>query len=59
MRMNFVLSFFKLFFNPEKCLGSNFDKIFVATENIVKGYTKKGKMFLSFDTNLTEAIKCM
>ncbi|CAD7080257.1 unnamed protein product [Hermetia illucens] len=40
-------------------VGSNFDKIFVATENIVKGYTKKGKMFLSFDTNLTEAIKCM
>ncbi|KAI4462734.1 bardet-biedl syndrome 7 protein [Holotrichia oblita] len=36
--------------------GSPADKIFIASENEVRGYTKKGKLFLSFDTNLTEAI---
>lgn len=25
----------------------------------VHGYTKKGRMFLSFDTGLSEPIKCM
>ncbi|CAG7829503.1 unnamed protein product [Allacma fusca] len=35
------------------------DKIFIACGNLVKGYTKKGKLFLSFDTNLAETIKCM
>lgn len=35
------------------------DKVFVATDNVVKGFNKKGKLFLSFDTNLTENIKCM
>lgn len=35
------------------------DKIFVCLENRVCGYNKKGKLFLSFDTNLTEAIKVM
>lgn len=25
----------------------------------VRGYTKKGRMFLSFDTGLSEPIKCM
>uniref|UniRef100_T1GR45 Bardet-Biedl syndrome 7 protein homolog n=1 Tax=Megaselia scalaris TaxID=36166 RepID=T1GR45_MEGSC len=39
--------------------GTTMDKVFVATDNVVKGYNKKGKMFLSFDTNLTENIKCM
>ncbi|XP_072040568.1 BBSome complex member BBS7-like [Amphiura filiformis] len=40
-------------------LGSQPDKIFVATGSEVKGYTKKGKQFLGFDTNLTESIKTM
>lgn len=35
------------------------DKIFVANENQIIGYNKKGKVFLSFDTNLTEPIKSL
>lgn len=35
------------------------DKIFVATGNVVRGFTKKGKTFLEFDTNLAEPIQCM
>lgn len=33
------------------------DKIFVASENRVYGFNKKGKQFLAFDTNMTENIK--
>ncbi|XP_069686041.1 BBSome complex member BBS7-like isoform X2 [Periplaneta americana] len=40
-------------------LGTVKDKIFVSSENEVRGYTKKGKLFLGFDTNLTEHIKSM
>ncbi|XP_055849640.1 Bardet-Biedl syndrome 7 protein homolog isoform X2 [Episyrphus balteatus] len=39
--------------------GSVLDKIFVASDNLIKAFTTKGKMFLSFDTNFTEPIKCM
>lgn len=39
--------------------GTPADKMFVAMENKVHGFSKKGKMFLSFDTNLTESIKSM
>lgn len=39
--------------------GTLMDKVFVATDNVVKAFNKKGKVFLSFDTNLTEHIKCM
>ncbi|XP_046853164.1 Bardet-Biedl syndrome 7 protein homolog [Xenia sp. Carnegie-2017] len=35
------------------------DKIFVASGAEVRGYNKKGKQFLGFDTNLTESIKSM
>ncbi|CAH1777872.1 unnamed protein product [Owenia fusiformis] len=35
------------------------EKIFVASGAEVRGYTKKGKQFLGFDTNLTETIKTM
>uniref|UniRef100_A0A336LLY4 CSON007521 protein n=1 Tax=Culicoides sonorensis TaxID=179676 RepID=A0A336LLY4_CULSO len=35
------------------------DKVFVASENRVYGFNKKGKQFLAFDTNMTENIKCM
>ena len=35
------------------------DKIFSSSGNEVKGYTKKGKLFLSFDTNLTENIQSL
>uniref|UniRef100_A0A0K8T3A0 Uncharacterized protein n=4 Tax=Lygus hesperus TaxID=30085 RepID=A0A0K8T3A0_LYGHE len=35
------------------------DKIFVSCKNEVRGYSKKGKLFLGFDTNLTEPIKSM
>ncbi|KAH6934784.1 hypothetical protein HPB50_000807 [Hyalomma asiaticum] len=40
-------------------VGSIHDKIFVAAGNEITGYTRKGKQFLKFDTNLTDAIKCM
>jgi len=39
--------------------GPSRDKIFFATGAEVKGFTKKGKQFLSFDTNLTESIQSM
>ncbi|OXB56579.1 hypothetical protein ASZ78_013753 [Callipepla squamata] len=35
------------------------EKIFVATGSEVRGFTKRGKQFLSFETNLTEDIKAM
>ncbi|XP_074893184.1 BBSome complex member BBS7 isoform X2 [Buteo buteo] len=35
------------------------EKIFVATGSEVRGFTKRGKQFLSFETNLTESIKAM
>ncbi|XP_044875338.1 Bardet-Biedl syndrome 7 protein isoform X1 [Mauremys mutica] len=35
------------------------EKIFVATGSEVRGFTKRGKQFLSFETNLTENIKAM
>lgn len=38
-------------------LGTVQDKIFSSSKTEVRGYTKKGKMFLSFDTSLTEHIK--
>lgn len=35
------------------------EKIFVAAGSEVRGFTKRGKQFLSFETNLTESIKAM
>lgn len=35
------------------------DKLFVAMDNKVRAFTRKGKLFLSFDLNLTETIKSM
>ncbi|XP_049268144.1 Bardet-Biedl syndrome 7 protein homolog [Rhipicephalus sanguineus] len=40
-------------------VGSIQDKIFVAAGNEITGYTRKGKQFLKFDTNLTDTIRCM
>ncbi|KAL1434870.1 hypothetical protein MTO96_001749 [Rhipicephalus appendiculatus] len=40
-------------------IGSIQDKIFVAAGNEITGYTRKGKQFLKFDTNLTDTIRCM
>lgn len=40
-------------------VGSPADKIFIASGSEVKGYSKKGKQFLGYDTNLTESIKTM
>lgn len=39
--------------------GSMRDKIFIAYGNTVKGYTKKGKLFLEFDTNLIDSISAL
>ncbi|XP_076757547.1 BBSome complex member BBS7 [Xylocopa sonorina] len=39
--------------------GSGRDKIFIAQGNTVKGYTKKGKLFLEFDTNLIDPISAL
>ncbi|XP_066154272.1 Bardet-Biedl syndrome 7 protein homolog isoform X2 [Euwallacea fornicatus] len=35
------------------------DKVFIAAGNEVKGYTKKGKLFLVFDSGMTEDINSM
>lgn len=40
-------------------LGGPPDKIFVASDNKVKAFNKKGKIFLTFTSNLTEPIKTM
>lgn len=40
-------------------LGMVQDKIFCAYEDRVKGYTKKGKQFLAFNSNMVEPISCM
>lgn len=40
-------------------LGTPQEKIFVCSGSEVKGYTKKGKQFLSFEANLTESINAM
>ncbi|KOC67903.1 Bardet-Biedl syndrome 7 protein [Habropoda laboriosa] len=39
--------------------GSGHDKIFIAQGNTVKGYTRKGKLFLEFDTNLIDSISAL
>lgn len=39
--------------------GTENDKIFIAYGNSVKGYTKRGKVFLEFDTNLLDSISAM
>ena len=33
--------------------------MFISAGNEVRGYTKKGKLFLGFDTNMTEAIRAV
>jgi len=40
-------------------IGTPREKIFTTDGSDVQGFTKKGKMFLSFPTNLTETIKSM
>ncbi|XP_066575921.1 BBSome complex member BBS7 [Amia ocellicauda] len=40
-------------------LGTPQEKIFIAAGSEVRGFTKKGKQFLSFEANLTESIKAM
>lgn len=40
-------------------IGEAKEKIFVAAGPEVKGYTKKGKQFLTFATNLSESVQNM
>ncbi|XP_063422999.1 Bardet-Biedl syndrome 7 protein homolog isoform X4 [Mytilus trossulus] len=40
-------------------VGGARERVFVSTGSEIKGYTKKGKNFLSFDTNLSEPIQSM
>ncbi|XP_047545784.1 Bardet-Biedl syndrome 7 protein homolog isoform X1 [Vanessa atalanta] len=40
-------------------VGTNADKIFAASGNEVKGYTKKGKVFFSIETSVSETITSM
>jgi Bardet-Biedl syndrome 7 protein len=40
-------------------IGSTYDRIFAATVSQVSGYSKKGKQFFNFETNMTEPIKSM
>lgn len=35
------------------------DRIFVAVGSDIRGYSKKGKQFLNFNTNLTEAVQSL
>lgn len=35
------------------------DKIFVAFQTVIKGFSKKGKQFLNFESNMTEGINKM
>lgn len=35
------------------------EKIFLAAGSEIRGFTKRGKQFLTFETNLTESIKAM
>ena len=39
--------------------GEPYDRIFAASISQVNGYSKKGKQFFNFDTNMTEPIKAM
>ena len=39
--------------------GETLDRIFAAAETEVRGYSKKGKQFYSFDTNMSDPIRCM
>lgn len=40
-------------------VGTPQEKIFVCSGSQVRGFTKKGKQFLSFEANLTESINAM
>ncbi|KAM9833162.1 Bardet-Biedl syndrome 7 protein isoform X1 [Syngnathus typhle] len=40
-------------------VGTSQEKIFVCSGSQVRGFTKKGKQFLTFDANLTESINAM
>lgn len=40
-------------------LGTPQEKIFVCSGSQVRGFTKKGKQFLTFEANLTESINAM
>ncbi|KAM5194420.1 BBSome complex member BBS7 [Mantella aurantiaca] len=40
-------------------IGTVQEKIFVSSGSEVRGFTKRGKQFLSFETNLTESIRAM
>ena len=39
--------------------GETYDRIFVSSMSQVTGFSKKGKQFFNFDTNMTEPIKAM
>ncbi|GMT18924.1 hypothetical protein PFISCL1PPCAC_10221 [Pristionchus fissidentatus] len=40
-------------------VGSICDKVFIATDNVVRGVSKKGKHFFAFETNMAEPIRRM
>lgn len=40
-------------------VGLTRDKIFLAYDSSVKGFTKKGKLFLEFDTSLIDPISAL
>lgn len=39
--------------------GEPYDRIFASSLSIVTGYSKKGKQFFNFETNMTEPIRSM
>lgn len=40
-------------------VGTPQEKIFISVGSEVRGFTKKGKQFLSFETNLMESIRAL
>ncbi|GBM81005.1 Bardet-Biedl syndrome 7 protein [Araneus ventricosus] len=65
-KKNEIQSYFKTLPGPKitrlelgGAIGTIRDKIFVASGGEVRGFSRKGKQFLRFDTNMTEAIKSM
>jgi len=39
--------------------GQSRDRIFVSSGAVVRGYTRRGKQFLDFNTNTTEAVRSL
>lgn len=57
--MHYLHIFCSVNFSFPVSAGSSADKIFISCGAEVRGYTKKGKLFLALETNLSEPIIAM